>query len=154
MAHPLVREAMRKAAVAWVAVGERPATLLWVLPAEDTLWVVTGPGEQAAPGLAEAQEALVTMRGDHGGRIVTWRAEVTRLTPDDPRWPQVAPQLALKRLNTPGDVAHTVDRWARECVVLALTPTGDPVEAGPTLPDDDLARPPGGRRPSVAPAAP
>ena len=59
-----------------------PAYALWCLPLDGALLVVTGPGEQSAPGLADATGAQVSLRGDHGGRIVTWPARVTRLLPD------------------------------------------------------------------------
>jgi hypothetical protein len=139
----LVAEAIRKAAVAWVAVDARPAVALWCLPLDDALYVVTGPGEQAAPGLAEARTAEVTLRGDHGGRIVTWSAEVTRLTPESPEWTAVAPQLAAKRLNASGSPAEVARRWAADgCAVNRLAPAGPVIAAGPTLPDGALAAPP------------
>lgn len=164
MTHPLIGEAMKKAAVAWIAPGDAgdPDTggppgrggtrgpdavdaaprLLWCLVAEDVLWVVTGPGEQEAPGLALASRARVTLRGDHGGRVVTWPATVSRVEPGSEQWEQVVPQLATKRLNAPGDAESLASRWAAECTVLKLAPAGDPLEAGPTLPDGRLAHPP------------
>lgn len=144
MTHPLIGEAMKKAAIAWIAAGDRPARALWCTPVGDALWVVTGPGEQDAPGLAGATGALVTLRGDHGGRIVTWRAGVTRVEPGSDEWAESAPVLAGKRLNAPADAAALVARWATECTVHKLTPEGDPVEAGPTLPDAPLAEAPRG----------
>jgi hypothetical protein len=158
MTHPLIGEAMRKAPVVWVAPGEpddrgaadtrgRGAVdaaprLLWCLPDGEALWVVTGPGEQQAPGLAAAGRARVTLRGDHGGRVVTWPAEVSRAEPGSEQWDQIVPQLAAKRLNAPGDAASLAARWAAECAVLRLAPAGEPLEAGPTLPDDRRAEPP------------
>ncbi|HLU33068.1 MAG TPA: hypothetical protein VKZ74_03465 [Natronosporangium sp.] len=140
--HPLVAEAVRKAAVAWVAVDDRPARAVWCMPVDGALWVVTGPGEQDAPGLAEARQARVTLRGDHGGQVVTYPATVTRVAPGSQEWNDVVPLLAGKRLNAPVDAATLVERWAAECAVLTLTPAGDPVAAGPTLPDGPLAAPP------------
>ncbi|MEV0733580.1 hypothetical protein [Polymorphospora sp. NPDC050346] len=139
---PLVEEAVKKAAVAWVAVGDGPTRALWCLPVDGTLYVVSGPGEQSAPGLAEATTAAVTLRGDHGGQIVTWPAAVTRIAPDSDEWATVAPQVATKRLNAPGGAADLVARWADECALNRLTPAGEPLAAGPTLPDDSLAAPP------------
>jgi hypothetical protein len=142
MTHPLVEEAMKKAAIAWVSVGAAPARLLWCLPAEGALWVVSGPGEQTAPELASASEARVTLRGDHGGRIVTWPAAVTRLDPASDEWRELAPQLAGKRLNAPLAAEALAARWADECTVHRLAPAGDPLEAGTGLPDASLAEPP------------
>jgi hypothetical protein len=139
--HPLVTEAMKKAAVVWLTVaGGRPYPV-WCLWHEDALYVVSGPGEQAAPDLDTAAEAVVTGRGDHGGRVVSWPARVSRLTPDGELWQQVVPQLASKRLNLPA-AEDTAARWAAECVVSRLEPTADPVEAGDTLPRGSLAAPP------------
>jgi hypothetical protein len=142
MAHPLVDEAVKKAAIAWVAVGGGPARAVWCMPADGTLCLVTGPGEQSVPELGSAGEVLVTLRGDHGGRIVTWPAAVTRLEPGSEEWAEIAPQLAGKRLNAPADAQALVARWADECAVHRLAPAGDPVEAGPTLPDSAAAEPP------------
>lgn len=136
--HPLVEEAMKKAAVVWLSTGGRPYGV-WCLWVDGALYVVSGPGEQPAPGLAEATGVLVTARGDHGGRIVTWPASVARLAPGTPDWDAVAPQLAGKRLNASGTAEETVTRWAADCVVSRLTPAGDAVEA---LPDDSGAAPP------------
>ncbi len=135
----LVDEAMKKAAVAWIAVAGQPPLALWCLPLAGSLYLVSGPGEQSAPGIADAAEASVTLRGDHGGRIVTWTAEVGRVEPGTEEWDTVVPQLAGKRLNAPGTAEALAGRWAAECVVTRLTPAGAPVEAGASLPDGSLA---------------
>ncbi|GAB3144244.1 hypothetical protein GCM10027290_22140 [Micromonospora sonneratiae] len=139
---PLVEEAMKKAAVAWVAVGDSPALALWCVPIDGALHIVSGPGEQSAPGLAETSTAAVTLRGDHGGQIVTWSAAVTRVMPDSEQWATVAPQVATKRLNSPSNAADLVERWAAECVLSRLAPAGPPLAAGGSLPDGSLAAPP------------
>ncbi|GIG85554.1 hypothetical protein [Plantactinospora endophytica] len=139
---PLVAEAVKKAAVAWVAVGDRPPVALWCVPLDGGLYVVSGPGEQSAPGLAEAGTATVTLRGDHGGRIVTWPAEVTRIAPDSEQWATVAPQVAAKRLNASGSPAELAERWTAGCALSRLAPAGAPLAAGESLPDDSLAAPP------------
>jgi hypothetical protein len=129
---PLVSEAMKKAAIAWLGVDGRPEYAVWCLWVDDALYVVSGPGEQPAPGLAEASTAEVSARGDHGGRIVTWRAAVTRVPPDD----EALPQLAAKRLNS-ASVDDLVARWGTDNVVSRL----EPVEVL-DLPDGSLAAPP------------
>jgi len=136
--HPLVSEAMKKAAIAWIAIAEQPPYAVWCLWVDDALYVVSGPGEQPAPGLAHASSAAVTARGDHGGRIVTWSARVERLRPDTERWEAVVPQLAGKRLNSTG-AEQLAERWGRECVVSRLVPTDDELAE---LPDGSLAAPP------------
>jgi hypothetical protein len=140
--HRLVAEAIKKAPVAWIAVAAGPALALWCLPLDGALYVVSGPGEQSAPGLAEATTATVTLRGDHGGQIVTWPATVTRVLPGTEEWATVAPQVAAKRLNAPGTAAGLIERWAAECALNRLAPAGEPLAAGSTLPDGSLGAPP------------
>jgi hypothetical protein len=139
--HALVSEAMKKAAIAWLTTDGPEPYAVWCLWVDDALYVVSGPGEQPAPGLADASEASVTARGDHGGRIVTWRARVERVAPDGETWEAVVPQLAAKRLNAEPAEAMA-QRWARECVVSRLSPTDAAVESGTALPDGSLAVPP------------
>ncbi|MFI2649191.1 hypothetical protein [Micromonospora fulviviridis] len=139
---PLVDEAVKKAAVAWVSVAGGPAYALWCLPLDGALLVVTGPGEQSAPGLADAAEAEVTLRGDHGGRIVTWPARVDRLRPGTEEWETAAPLVAAKRLNASGPSADLVARWASEgCALNRLSPAGT-ATTGADLPAGSLAEQP------------
>lgn len=136
--HPLVPEAMKKAAIAWLGVAERQPYPVWCLWVDDSLYVVSGEGEQPAPGLAEATTAMVTGRGDHGGRIVTWPARVERVEPGSETWATVVPQLAGKRLNS-ANAEELAKRWEHQCVVSRLVPTGEePAE----LPAGSLAAPP------------
>lgn len=139
---PVLDEAMKKAAVAWVSVDGGPAFGVWCLALGNALYVVSGPGEQSAPGLADASTAEVTLRGDHGGRILTWPAQVTRLVPGSEQWAELAPLVAAKRLNAPGTATELLDRWAAGCAVNRLAPAGAPVACGDTLPDGSLAEPP------------
>jgi hypothetical protein len=140
--NPLIEEAMKKAAVAWLTVpGGARAYPVWCLWIGDALYLVSGSGEQPAPGLPESEIATVTARGDHGGRIVSWPAVVSRLWPGSDEWDTIAPQIAGKRLNSSGTAEQTVARWAVECVVSRLTPTGEASEAGRSMPDGSLAAP-------------
>jgi len=134
----LVEEAAKKAAVAWIAVGGRPPALAWCAWLGGSLLVVTGEGEQAIPGLAESGSAEVSLRGDHGGRIVTFPAEVGRIAPADEDWAELVPQLAGKRLNGAGGAEDLARAWSERCVVNRLTPAGDPAD----LPADAQAAPP------------
>lgn len=117
MTTALIAEAVKKAAVAWI--GGRP---LWCVPVGEELATVVGPREQPDPGLT-ASTVDVTLRGDHGGAIVTFPARVERLAPGGERWEEVVPTLTQKRLNLPG-TDDTAARWAAECAVYVLTPGG------------------------------
>jgi hypothetical protein len=140
---PLIQEAAKKAAVAWlIAPGVPGGYPVWCLWVDDALHLVTGEGEQPTPGLSRSNAVDVSMRGDHGGRIVTWPAAVRELEPDSPEWSAVAPQLAAKRLNAPGSVDDTVARWTTTCRIYRLVPAADPIEAGTALSDASGAAPP------------
>lgn len=143
--HALVAEAMRKTPIAWISVDGAPAYPAWCLWIEDALYVISAAAgedagedadddqrEQPAPGLAEATSAIVTARGDHGGRIVEWRADASRVPPDGEAWAVIAPQLAGKRLNAHGSVQTLTQRWSTTAVITKLAPADDDV-----LPADD-----------------
>lgn len=136
--HVLTAEAAKKAQIAWVAVGAKPAACLWCLWIEDAVYLVCGPGEQDDPGLADAGECRVTLRGDHNGRIVDFTATVERVTPDAEGWADTAAALSAKRLNSvAGD---TIERWGRECAIYRLAPEPEkPPVSGAALPSGSLA---------------
>jgi hypothetical protein len=148
MAHPLVGEVGKKAAVAWLGgpMVQNPR-MAWCAWFDDALYVVSGPGEQDLGELADGVE--VTLRGDHGGRVVTWPATVTRVVPGGEEWEKIAPQLAGKRLNAEGSTDQVVVRWASHNVVYALRPGSD-ATTGTDLPAGSLAEPP---RPTPAASA-
>ncbi|NEC12625.1 hypothetical protein G3I34_10100 [Streptomyces sp. SID8014] len=135
----LIEEATKKSGLIWVqggAGGPRPVWHAWLDGA--AVLVGDGPGEQPLPGLADGGEASVTVRSkDKGGRLLTWRAEVAELAPGSEAWEAAAAELKGKRLNAP-DSDRLTGRWAAECRVVRLAPTGD---LDP-LPDSSLAEPP------------
>ncbi|GGW32948.1 MULTISPECIES: hypothetical protein [Streptomyces] len=136
----LVEEATKKSGLIWVeAAGERTARALWHVWHEGAAVLVgDGPGEQPLPGLADGVTAEVTVRSkDKGGRLVTWTARVAQLAPGTKAWEAAVADLKGKRLNAPDGEAMT-GRWARECRVIRLEPTG----GTSPLPDGDLAAPP------------
>ncbi|WP_250027922.1 hypothetical protein [Paractinoplanes maris] len=135
MTSAVLEEALKKAALAWISVGDGPALALWVMPLDGSLIVVTGPGEQFAPGLAESARATVRLRGDNGGLIVITEATVTRVAPGTDEWAETAPQLAAKRLNASGTADEVAARWAASgCAVVRLTPVDDSPVSAPDLP--------------------
>ena len=116
MADPaLIAEAARKAGVLWVAAPRRAPVPAWQVWRDGATYLLTGPGEQALPGLAQAAECEVTARSaETGGRLVTWPAAVTRVEPGSDEWRQIVPALAAARLNGHPD-------WTT-ATVLKLTP--------------------------------
>ncbi|MGW7512056.1 hypothetical protein ACWGJ0_30660 [Streptomyces massasporeus] len=135
----LVEEATKKSGLVWVQGPDGPARALWHVWHEGAACLVgDGPGEQPLPGLADGAEAKVTVRSkDKGGRLVTWTARVAELAPGSEAWDATVAELKGKRLNAPDGEAMP-GRWARECRVLRLEPTG----ATAPLPDDSLSEPP------------
>ncbi len=122
--HPLIPEVLRKASAIWVAAGTAAPVLAWCAWHDDSVLVVTGPGEQDVPGLAEASTAVVTARGDHGGAILRCPVEVRSIRPEEPDWEAAVAALAIKRLNSrPPD--QLSEAWAGRAIVRRLIPTGD-----------------------------
>lgn len=111
----LIVAAARKAGVLWVAAPGHDPVPAWQVWRDGASYVLTGPGEQALPGLADAAECELTARSaDTGGRIATWRATITVVEPESEEWQQVRPALAAARLNGHPD-------WSA-VTVLRLTP--------------------------------
>ncbi|MEU4654389.1 hypothetical protein AB0G32_10640 [Streptomyces sp. NPDC023723] len=135
----LVEEAAKKSGLIWVAGPGTAARALWHVWHEGAACVVgDGPGEQPLPSLADGSTAEVTVRSkDKGGRLVSWTARVAELPAGSEQWRAAVAELKGKRLNAP-DGEAMVERWARECRVLRLSPTGVAGE----LPDGSLAAPP------------
>lgn len=135
----LVEEATKKSGLVWVRGTEASARAVWHVWHDGAACVVgDGPGEQPLPGLADETVAEVTARSkDKGGRLVSWAARVVELPPGCEAWQATVADLRGKRLNAPDGEAMT-ERWARECRVLRLEPTG----ATTPLPDGSLAEAP------------
>jgi hypothetical protein len=139
---PLVGEAMKKSDLVWLGVDGQPrAYPVWQLWHEGAAYVVTGAGEQPAPGLADVTRCTVTARSkDNGGRLVSWQAAVERVEPGGAAWGDVVPALLAARLNLP-DVGTAEQRWAESGTLLRLSPTGE-AESGAALPTGSGATPP------------
>ncbi|MFJ6083714.1 hypothetical protein ACIQI8_20175 [Streptomyces sp. NPDC092369] len=135
----LVEEATKKSGLVWVNGPGVPARALWHVWHEGAACLVgDGPGEQPLPGLTDGGPAEVTVRSkDKGGRLVSWSAKVVELAPDSEAWQATVAELKGKRLNAPDGEAMP-ERWARECRVLRLVPTGSVAP----LPEGDLAQAP------------
>ncbi|MFB7595948.1 hypothetical protein [Streptomyces sp. NPDC056160] len=135
----LVEEATKKSGLIWVHGPGVPARPLWHVWHEGAACLVgDGPGEQPLPHLTDGGTAEVTVRSkDKGGRLVTWTARAVELAPHSQAWRETVAELKGKRLNAPDGEAMT-GRWARECRVLRLEPTGT-VEP---LPDGSLSAAP------------
>ncbi|KOV57455.1 hypothetical protein [Streptomyces sp. MMG1121] len=136
----LIEEATKKSGLIWVKGAGAPAARgLWHVWHEGAVWLVgDGPGEQPLPDLADGGSAEVTVRSkDKGGRLVSFRAAVTEPAAGSAEWEAAVAELKGKRLNAP-DGEQMPGRWARECRVLRLAPTG-PVAP---LPDGSLAEAP------------
>jgi hypothetical protein len=128
---PLIEETTKKSELVWLSYdglegqSSRPVWHVWH---KGAVYVVFDGSEQLMPGLAEADSAVVSVRSkDKWGLLVAWRAAVELVPPGSPAWNEVVPLLVGKRLNNrDGDAAG--DRWARECKVARLIPTGQLVE--------------------------
>ncbi|WP_270888355.1 hypothetical protein [Pedococcus sp. 5OH_020] len=121
----LFAEAASKSGLMWVQPPHERAWPFWHAWAQDTVFVVSGPGEQMLPFLPE--DVLVLVRSkDTGGRLLTVHARVQEIRAGDELWETATEALKAGRLNATDDM---VQRWSRECTVRALRPYGAPLEA-------------------------
>jgi len=139
---PIIDAATKKSDLVWISVPDqveasgqaaRPAWHVWH---QGAAYLVFDGSEQRMPGLAEADSVVVTVRSkDTWGTIVAWRGAVEMVPPGTPAWNDVTPLLVGKRLNNrDGDAAPA--RWAKECHVARLVPTGDLLEEPGNLRSD------------------
>ncbi|MET9415130.1 hypothetical protein ABZY03_13300 [Streptomyces klenkii] len=132
----LIEEATKKSGLIWVRGPVGPSRALWHVWHEGAAHVVGGPGEQPLDGLglADGGEATVTVRSkDKGGRLVSWAARVTELPAGGEAWEAAVGELKAKRLNA-SDAERVAERWAKDCRVLRLEPSGTTAP----LPDTSL----------------
>jgi len=127
----VVEEAMKKTGLVWVRASGRGhrAQGMWHIWQDGTIYLLTGGIEQPAPdGLAVDATAYVTARAkDRNARVLTFAATVDTVAPGSEDWEALVAALMPKRLNLPdGDAAP--QRWARECTLWRLRPTGELVE--------------------------
>jgi hypothetical protein len=101
----LIAEATKRAGLIWIkAPGSgrpQPAWHVWrQAGSRGAAYVLTGPGQQPLPGLADAQRVTVLVPSkESGGLLVSWAAEVSRVEPGGPDWGEVIGLLVAGRLN-------------------------------------------------------
>lgn len=138
----LVTEATKKTGLVWVTVGNRRPHPVWHVWHEGAAYVITGGAEQPLPGISDGQRVLVTVPSkETGGRVVSWLADAALPGADTEEWQRVVPQLHAKRLNA-ADGEDQPRRWARECTLVRLDPTGRVTEGPGAMPDTAHAAPP------------
>ncbi|MBB5627536.1 hypothetical protein BJ981_003235 [Sphaerisporangium krabiense] len=123
MSLSLIEEAAKKSGVLWISLpaGDRLAWHVWH---DGAVYVVTGGGEQALPGLVDAARVTVTLRSkDNGARLVAFEAAVRVVDQSSPSEGDAGAiaALAKERLNAP-DAAGLTSRWAAGSSVVRLTP--------------------------------
>ncbi|SEB59054.1 hypothetical protein SAMN05428945_0544 [Streptomyces sp. 2224.1] len=141
----LIEEATKKSGLIWVRGNAGPARALWHLWHDGAACLVGGgAGEQPLDGLGltDGGTATVTVRSkDKGGRLIAWQATVVEPAPGSEAWQAAVDELKGKRLNAP-DADTLTERWARECRVLRLEPTGAAEQRPGRMPDGSHAAPP------------
>jgi hypothetical protein len=128
----LVDESARRAGLIWVRRqgSDAPARPLWHAWVDGKAYLLTGGIEQPMPeGLDDdgARAEVTVASKDKRSRLIVWVGDVSTVSSGGDQWEAVVPALQAKRLNSPdGEAAPT--RWARDCRVLQITPTGEVLE--------------------------
>ncbi|MFB7667174.1 hypothetical protein ACFC1R_25080 [Kitasatospora sp. NPDC056138] len=132
----LLEEAAKKSGLLWVqAEGQPHSRALWHAWHDGAVVVVGDGAEQPLHGLTDRSTAAVTVRSkDKWGRLVGWTARVGELAPGSEAWTGAVEELKGKRLNAP-DTDAIGERWARECRVLRLEPSGPLTEQPGAMPE-------------------
>lgn len=140
--------AMKGAGIVWLSPSGADASAhpyttgpIWHVWSDGACYVLTGPGEQAVPGVVDGSRCEVTARNLAGGRAITWTATVAALDPAGADWAAVAPKLAANRLNG-GDPVAVLPTWPGRLTILRLQPTGEIPAAGTSPSDDSQAAAP------------
>ncbi len=150
----LLEEATKKSGMAWIGVPGRRVRPVWHAWQDGAAYVLSGPSEQPLPGIEQAATVEVTVRSkDKQHRLVVWEAAVSEVLPGTDEWAAVTPTLLGKRLNLP-DGEAAVDRWARECSLHRLTPTGTVIEDPDNPSSEAHAAPPAPTPATTKPARP
>ena len=121
----IVDEATKRSSVIWLELSGALPQLLWQLWQGGVAYVVTGGLEQPWPGDPAAGSGVVLVRSKDRGSdlLVRWEATIAVLAPGSAAWDEVVPALHAKKMNRTDGEAQPA-RWARDCVVRSLTPTG------------------------------
>lgn len=123
--------AMKKTGLVWVRASGRGhrAIGLWHLWQDGNVYLLTGGIEQPAPDGLEAGTTAQVMARAKGknARVLSFEATVETVAPDGDDWSAITSALVPKRLNLP-DGEAAPERWARECTLWRLQPTGVIVE--------------------------
>ncbi|MET7328756.1 hypothetical protein [Nonomuraea sp. NPDC005650] len=113
-----IEEGAKKSGILWLTL-DRPR-LAWHTWHDGAIYLVTGGGEQALPGLDALDRVRVTLRSkDNGARLVEFDAAVAVV--DQAAAADAVAALAKDRLNAP-DSERLTERWARDSTVVRLTP--------------------------------
>ncbi|PYC72137.1 hypothetical protein C7C46_26265 [Streptomyces tateyamensis] len=139
----LLEEAVKKSGLLWVrAAGAASARPLWHAWHDGAVVLVGDGAEQPLHGLRAGDTAAVTVRSkDKWGRLVAFTAQVSALEPGSEAWREAVEELKAKRLNAP-DTDTITERWAAECRVLRLVPTGATTERPGAMPEASHAAAP------------
>ncbi len=126
----------KKSSVSWIRVGSEtyPVWHEWVETVDQhgaavgAICVVgsieQGGSEQPLPRLGDGDPAVVLLRGKTDRQLAGSVPVVTHVVePRSELWEPVTTALKAGRLNAP-DLPTMVERWARECRVMRLVPTG------------------------------
>ena len=150
----LIAEVTKRAGHVWIVIDgqdrPRPAWHIWRTvtgprpgpprPGDPSppgaAYVVSGPGEQPLPGLADSGRVTVIVAGSQApGGVLSWTATVSRVEPGSPEWDEVIGPLVAGRLNAvlPDAETSPAQRWAGSGAVFRLAPVRD--TTGPAHPE-------------------
>jgi hypothetical protein len=117
----LIAQVCTKSDVVWVrGVLQERHHLVWHVWHDDSICIVSGPGEQELPPPGDTVEVVARSK-ETGARVVTFLARARTLEPRSPEWEAAAHDLSAARLNQ-ADTSDQLQRWAQHCSIVQVRP--------------------------------
>ena len=119
----LVREALRKSSVLWLALPSSTVPrIAWHVWLDGAAYLVHEGIEQALPGLDDLTQVEISVRSsDKGTLLGRWTARVEPVGVGDPGWPAAVAALHAHRQSPPDGAAQPA-RWAASSRITRLVP--------------------------------
>lgn len=119
----LAAELAKKSGLVWITY-DGSTHIVWHEWVGGGVCVVAGGREQPLPGIEHEKFVTLGLRSKATRQLVAEaEVRVEVVGPNSPHWDEITKALKSGRLNLT-DPDDAIDRWARECVVVRLVPTG------------------------------
>lgn len=122
---------LSRSTIAWLRVrqpgGAEETKPIWYGYEKGKVFVLVGPGEQEIPGLTEATTAVLVARSKEKQSLVAETECLSYVLDKDGEWDRIARDVMIGRRLNLTDGEKALERWRKECEMVALTPIPPPL---------------------------